>query len=260
MMHYWLPLFLLLISGPAAAGLFADDEARQRIETLEARIVKLEQALVRSEEDSRARIRALLDLQMQLEAQAAEVRKLRGENEEKQHGLLEIEQRQKALYLDLDTRLKRLESTAAGARPVLPAAAAGAEGRRDVPENPVGENKAFEVAYSLYRAEDYQRAALAFRDFLRQFPQSVHEANVYYWIGNAYFLSDAFADAIESYQVLAEKYPDHPRVPEALLNIAESQVRLKNKAAAKTTLKQIISQFPGSDAADKAKKRLAALK
>lgn len=257
-MRYWLPILLLLVSGPASAGLFADDEARQRITALEAQIARLETALARTEEDSRARIRALLDLQMQLEAQAAEVRKLRGENEEKQHALQDVEQRQKDLYLDLDARLKRLES-AAVARPGLPAAGM-ADGRRDVPDNPLGENKAFEVAYGLYKAEDYQRAALAFRDFLRQFPQTVHEANVHYWTGNAYFLSGAFADAIEPYQLLVEKFPDHPRVPEALLNIAESQVQLKNKAAARKTLKQIISQFPGSDAADKAKKRLAVLK
>lgn len=257
-MRYWLPILLLLISSPASAGLFADDEARQRITALEAQVARLEAALARTEEDSRARIRALLDLQMQLEAQAAEVRKLRGENEEKQHALQDIEKRQKDLYLDLDARLKRLETAGAAVRPAptMPTT----DGRRDVPDNPLGENKAFEVAYGLYKAEDYQRAAIAFRDFLRQFPQTVHEANVHYWTGNAHFLSGAFADAIESYQLLIEKFPDHPRVPEAMLNVAESQVQLKNKTAAKKTLKQLISQFPGSDAADKAKKRLAALK
>jgi TolA-binding protein len=45
-----------------------------------------------------------------------------------------------------------------------------------------------------------------------------------------------------------------------MLNIAECQLVLKNKTAAKKTLKQLISQFPGSDASDKAKKRLATIK
>jgi TolA-binding protein len=45
-----------------------------------------------------------------------------------------------------------------------------------------------------------------------------------------------------------------------MLNMAECQISLKKKTAARITLKKLISQFPGSDASDKAKKRLATLK
>jgi len=95
---------------------------------------------------------------------------------------------------------------------------------------------------------------------LRQFPQSVHEANVYYWMGNAYFLSGDYANSQDSYQNLITRFQDHPRVAEAMLNVAECQIESKSKMAAKKTLKQLVTQFPGSDAADKAKKRLATLK
>jgi tol-pal system protein YbgF len=88
----------------------------------------------------------------------------------------------------------------------------------------------------------------------------VHEANVYYWLGNASFLLKDCKGSVNSYQALIEKYQDHPRVPEAMLNIASCQQDLNNKSAAKKTLKQLISQFPGSDASEKAKKRLAAIK
>lgn len=247
------------MSGPASAGLFTDEDARKQVQQLEARILKLEEALIRSEEDSRVRVRSLLELQMQLEAQAAELRKLRGQNEELVHTLQDTEKRQKDFYVDLDSRVRRFESAEVSA-PRAPLPNNLVDGTKDIAENPLGENKAFEAAYGFYKAENYQSAATAFRDFLRQFPQSVHEANVYYWIGNAYFLSNDYANSLEGYQNLVTKYSDHPRVPEAMLNIAECQFQLKNKAATKKTLKQIIEQFPGSDAADKAKKRLATLK
>jgi tol-pal system protein YbgF len=252
---------LLLVNGPASAGLFADDDARKQNLQLEARIVKvekLEKRLADAEEQNKTAVRSMLDLQMQLEAQATELRKQRGQNEELVHSLQDAEKRQKDFYIDLDSRLRQLEKSGAIASNKNPANPV--DGSKDISANPVGENRAFEVAYGFYKAENYQNAAIAFRDFLQQFPQSVHEANVYYWMGNAYFLSRDYANSLEGYQNLLAKYQDHPRAPEAMLNMAECQFELKNKPAAKATLKQLISQFPGSDAADKAKKRLATIK
>jgi tol-pal system protein YbgF len=250
-MRLWLLFCLCVASGHAAAGLFADDDARKQVKQLEARAIKLEQALAAAEADKEQSIRAMLDLQMQLEALNAELRKLRGQNEELMHNLQDAEKRQKDFYIDLDTRLRRFESEGAPQR---------AEGARDASADPAGENRAFEAAYNLYKVENYQKAAAAFSDFLKRYPQSVHEANVRYWMGNAYFLLQDCRNSVGSYQALVNKNQDHPRVPEAMLNIADCQLDLKNKNAARKTLRQLISQFPGSDASEKAKKRLARIK
>lgn len=234
------------------AGLFADDDARKQVKQLEARIVKLEQALASTEQEKEQYIRSTLDLQMQMEALNTELRKLRGQNEELIHNLQDAEKRQKDFYVDLDSRLRRFE----GNEP----AASRADSSKGVVADPAGETRSFEAAYSLYKAEKYQNAAAAFRDFLQSYPQSVHEANVLYWTGNSFFLLKECKSSISSYQTLVEKYPDHPRVQEAMLNVAECQLSLKSKSAAQKTLKQLISQFPGSDASEKAKKRLAAIK
>ena len=255
-MRYWLSICLLFVSSHAVAGLFADDDARKQLQVQEARITKLEQALASSEADKEQYIRSTLDLQMQLEALNTELRKIRGQNEELTHNLQDAEKRQKDFYVDLDTRLRRIE----GSGDASAAASKGVDGTRDVSADPLGESHAFEAAYTLYRAENYQNAVTAFGDFLKNYPQSVHEANVLYWMGNAYFLLKDCKNSISSYQSLIEKYQDHPRVAEAMLNVAECQVSLKNKVAAKKTLKQLISQFPGSDASEKAKKRLATIK
>jgi tol-pal system protein YbgF len=256
--RFWLLVCLCVASSHAAAGLFADDDARKQIQQLQERVVKLEQALVSAEQDKEQNIRSMLDLQMQMEALNTELRKLHGQNEELVHHLQDAEKRQKDFYVDLDTRLRRIEA-GNGASPAA-ASSGRIDGTRDVAADPLSENRAFEAAYSLYKAEKYQNAAAAFRNFLNNYPQSVHEANVHYWMGNAFFLEKECKSSISSYQSLIGKYPDHPRVPEAMLNIANCQLSLKSKTAAKKTLKQIISQFPGSDASEKAKKRLAAIK
>lgn len=262
--RFWLLICLFVASSHAAAGLFADEDARKqgqlleaRVGKLEERIIKLEQALVSSESDREQSVRSMLDLQMQIEAINTELRKLRGQNEELVHNLQDAEKRQKDFYVDLDARLRRIEegSVAVAAPPVD-----RADSSKDVSDDPVGENRAFETAYTLYRAENYQNAAVAFSDFLKNYPQSVHEANVHYWMGNSYFLLKDCKNSIGSYQTLIEKYLDHPRAPEAMLNIADCELEMKSKTAAKKTLKQLISQFPGSDASEKAKKRLATIK
>ncbi|MBU0687989.1 MAG: tol-pal system protein YbgF [Gammaproteobacteria bacterium] len=246
---------LLLVCSPAYAGLFADDDARQQVKKLEVRIISLEKQLAEIELQNKLAVRSLLNLQMQLEMQSSEMRKQRGLFEEFGHAQQEAEKRQKDFYIDLDSRLRQLESGSGGG---ASRAAAVPSGGSD--NGSSGENRAFETAYGFYRAESYREAALSFRDFLRQYPQSVHEANVYYWLGNANFLSREYAGSFAAYSNLLSKYPDHPRAPEAMLNMAECQLSLKKRTAARSTLKKLISQFPGSDASDKAKKRLATIK
>jgi len=244
------------------AGLFADDDARKQVKQLEARIVKLEQVLSSTQSSSEAEkeqyIRSTLDLQMQMEALNTDLRKLHGQNEELLHNLQDAEKRQKDFYIDLDTRLRRVEASEAAAAATT--TSERVDGTKDVSADPVSENRAFESAYTLYKAENYLNAATAFREFLKTYPQTVQEPNVLYWMGKAYFLLKDCKNSINSYQSLIAKYQDHPRVAEAMLNVADCQQTLNNKIAAKKTLKQLISQFPGSDPSEKAKKRLAAIK
>lgn len=253
-MRFWLLTLLCIASSPALAGLFSDDDARKQVKQLEGRVAKLEQTLSSAEAEKEQFIRSTLDLQMQMETLNTELRKLRGQNEEFLHSLQDAEKRQKDFYIDLDTRLRRVE--AAG----LTTTSDRADGNKDAGGDPVNENRAFESAYTLYKSEKYQNAVAAFRDFLKNFPQSAHEANIHYWMGNAYFLLKDCKNSISSYQQLIGKYQDHPRVQEAMLNSADCYLSLNNKTAAKKVLKQLISQFPGSDASEKAKKRLANIK
>ena len=240
------------MSSPAFAGLFADDDARKQVQQLELRVVQLERRLAEAEIQNKLAVRSILDPQMQIDMQATEIRKQRGQFEEFSHALQDAEKRQKDFYTDLDSRLRPLESGTAG----IATRAAPSSGGSDA----ASENRSFEIAYGFYRAEKYREAASAFSVFLQQYPQSMHEANVYYWMGNAYFLSKDYANAVAAYRILLDKHDDHPRAPDAMLNLAESQLLLKQKANAKKTLKQLIARFPGSDASGKAKKRLATLK
>src|SRR5688572_26931341 len=121
----FLGLVLAGSSFPAAAGLFDDDEARRRIEMLrselaqqgrdnEARIVKLEEQI---------RNIGVVELLRQLEQVNTELARLRGQLEVIANENQQLQKRQRDFYLDIDSRLKRLEG--GGAAGTVPGAAPG---------------------------------------------------------------------------------------------------------------------------------------
>ena len=53
---------------------------------------------------------------------------------------------------------------------------------------------------------------------------------------------------------------DSAKAPDAMLNIASSQQEMNKKPAARKTLETLVARYPGSEAADKAKRRLISKK
>ena len=270
---------LLAASEQARAGLFNDDEAREQIRQVETRVLKLEetgrqqadsnkqQADANRQQDdiNRQQTRSMLDLQTQIEAQNAELRKLQGQNEELAHSLQEAEKRQKDFYIDLDTRLRHFESVEAAALaapPPPPPPPPQPAKEAEVPETdgPALENRAYEAAYKFYKTGKHQDAIGAFQEFLKKFPDSVHVPNVHYEMGSAFFALKEYKNALTSYQVMVNKYSFSPKTPDAMLSIAGCQQELDDVMAAKKILKQIIAKYPGSETANEARKRLATLK
>lgn len=244
---------LLITTAPASAGLFNDEEARKQIQQLEARVAVLEDALAKLDAVSKKQTSSMLDLQMAIDALTTELRKLHGQNEELTHNLMDAEKRQQDFYVDLDSRLRRFEA-------VDTASADKASGNKNKSDDPVTENRALEAAFGFYKAERYQNAVNAFQEFLNNYPQSAHAANIRYWMGNAYFVLKDYKASLENYQILVSKFESHPKIAEVMLSIADCHELLNEKEAAKQALKQVIAKFPNSEAASKAKKHLSALK
>lgn len=255
-LRLWLCVGLCLLTAQASAGLFSDDEARKQIEQLEARISSLE-------ESYKQQTSSMLDLLSQVENLNQELRKLRGQNEELVHNLQDAEKRQKDFYVDLDARVRRFETTAettpapqAATQQASPATAAAPK----VEDSQAQEKAAYDEAFGFYKTANYERALVSFRDFVKKYPDSSMAVNAHYLMGNAYFALEDFKRSIASYEVVVSKFESNAKVPDALLNIAGCQQKLSDVAAARKTLKQLIAKYPDSQAAAKAKKRLAALK
>jgi tol-pal system protein YbgF len=256
-LHLCLFAAMFVVSAPALAGLFNDDEARTQIQKLEVRISQLEKANIRLEEANKQQTGSMLDMLTQIESLNQELRKLRGQNEELEHNLQDAKNRQKDFYVDLDARMRHFEAAEAAPQ----AASSQKTEDKSVAEDIAAvEGSAYEVVYAYYKAANYQKVIESSKEFLNKFPDSSRAPNVHYLMGDAYFSQDDFKKSIASYQVVVSKHENSPNVPDAWLNIAACQQQLKDLASAKKTLRLLITKHPDSKAAKKAKQRLAALK
>lgn len=246
------------IAAPAQAGLFADDDARKKIQQLETRLLKLD-GLINQQTKS------MLDLQGQIDGMNGEIRQLRGQNEELAHGLQDAEKRSKDFYIDLDARLRHFESAEAEAEKAAKEAPADNANSTSAtapldPPDPSVENRAFEHAYALLKGDSHANAAKAFQEFISKYPGSVHVPNAKFWLGHTLYKLNNFRGSMEVHKELLDTFPGAPKAPEAMLNIASCQRKLKLVLGAKKTLKELVAKYPDSEAAAEAKKLLSAKK
>jgi tol-pal system protein YbgF len=255
--YFWLFCALCVVTVPATAGLFTDDEAHAQIQQLEARITQLEKTSIKAEEANKQQTGSMLDMLTQIESLNQELRKLRGQNEELEHNLQDAKNRQKDFYVDLDARVRHLEAADAAAQT---SSVQKAVEKSVVEDISAVENSAYEVIYAYYKAANYAKVLESSEIFISKFPGSARAPNVHYLMGDAYFSLDNFKKSIASYQLVVSKYESSPNAPDAWLNIASCQQQLKDFVSAKKTLKLLIAKHPDSKAAKKAKQRLSSLK
>src|SRR5437667_867180 len=138
-----------LAIAPAHAALFDDDEARKRIESLKGRVDQLESSLSARLGTLEATVKSqgLVELLHDVEQIKADIAKLRGQYEVLTYELEQAQKRQRDLYLDLDSRLRKIE-TAPGAAQGGEAPVAGAGSTSAPPVRPAdiaGEQRAYDA-------------------------------------------------------------------------------------------------------------------
>ncbi len=277
---------LLFTAHAVQAAIFDDDEARRRIEATNIRLSQLE----RQVEDRLTAIEqqvkggGLADIANQLQVLQSDVAKLRGQIEVVTYELEQSQKRQRDLYVDLDTRLRKLESAASSAEkseaanaanaatppnappeaPAPPPSAATAPPPGPVAALPparnssggVAEQRAYDAALDQFKRGDYAGAVTGFNAFLKTYPRSALASSAQYWLGNAQYARRDYKGSIATQRQLLKDYPDSGKAPEALLNIASAQSDMGDATAARRTLEQLIRDYPKTDAATRAKQRL----
>ena len=129
------------------------------------------------------------------------------------------------------------------------------------------EIRAYEDAFRLYRARDYQRAIDQFQAFLQTHASSDYADNAHFWMGECYFKLGDYERAVLVFEDVVKIYPEGNKVPDALyrqgralLQIgARSQQAAAYTPAARQVFQRIVTEHPDSERASEAKRQLERL-
>ena len=276
--HIWL-ILVSLLSSTSVSTFAAENE-----QTLDKRLQRVER-LVNS--------KGLVDIMIRVESIQSELQRLVGEIELQKHSLEGIKKRQRDLYLDIDRRLLQVErrsGTSTGSRSVPSSGYTAPVGsqkpevvttpitpkqtNRVVKTEPVkpvpatrpaaaskindakSEQIAYQNAFDLMRSLRYDKATVAFRQFLNDYPDGRYAHIAQYWVAETSYQTRKFDIAVKDYEDLINKYPNSPKRADALLKIGYSQFELKAFDKSKAVLEKLTQTYPGTTEAGQAQNLL----
>ncbi len=232
-------MLILVALTAGCASTPEEDPMLIKMNDLDRRLERIERVLANQ---------SLLDLAQQIQSLQTDVRGLRGEFEELQHGSTGVKDQQRGLYADLDRRLQALE----GGMPAL-----GSEGEKGGLPLPTGSDRMnYQAGFDLLKSGQYEQATAAFQRFLATFPDSALADNAQYWLGESYYVTRRYDDALKAFRTVVDRYPESRKLPDAWLKIGYTQYELKAWKPARDALTRVQREFPDSSAAPEAVKRL----
>ena len=107
------------------------------------------------------------------------------------------------------------------------------------------------------------RVAEARAGFQRVFdadPSSELADNALFWIGETYFATGDFANAISHYRRVSQQYGDQNKAPDAVYKLALAYAKTGDLALARQTFQEVITRYPYSTAAASSKAELERIK
>ena len=252
------------------------------INNIDKRLEKVEKQLNNS---------ALLEMLESVESLKTEINTLRGEIEVQGHTIDQLKQKQRDLYTDLDRRLELSGSNNTSDSPSNDLQVLDTNANQEIinendtaseqslvieTTSDIGQNgevnseeklidpqeaeKYYRSAFKLLKESQYDQALLAFKSFLKDYPDSAFSNNAQYWIGEANYVMQNYEIAINEYQALLNTYPNSQKISHALLKIGYSYAELGNIADAKKILKEVIRQYPDTTVSRLANERLRKIK
>lgn len=250
---------LMLCQAPAsAASVFYDDtELRQNIDKLSGQLndlsARVDKALASQREVNDRTTATEQDANNNIQSLRDELAKLRGQIEVLNNSITDAQKRQKDFYVDLDSRLRKLESPDTE----LANSATGTASNAAGPGTELGD---YEAALNLFKAGKYADARAAFEKLTKSYPNSALLPSMNYWAAASAMQMKDYAHAAEIYALVAAKWPDDGKAAQALLGRADALAAAGDNKASQQTLQALINKYPKSDAAAAARSRLKSKK
>ncbi|MDR2574024.1 MAG: tol-pal system protein YbgF [Desulfovibrio sp.] len=129
----------------------------------------------------------------------------------------------------------------------------GKSADKNMPKAAQGEETAYKAALKLAMSGRPAESINLFRDFLQQYPDGRYAANAEYWIGECLYAQRNYQDALAQFQLVNTRYAAHHKNADALLKAGMTLAKLGDKQGAVDKYRNLITAFPNSEAAGRAR-------
>ena len=211
----------------------------QRVELLE------QQAVTRNQIQS--------DMSMRVIQLQSEVKELRGIIEEHEYKLQQMQERQRDIYRDIDSRFSNQQpanlqpksntSNSSSSNTTSTAASIVTSQTTNVNDS----RAEFEAAFDLVKNKQYTEAIKGFESFLKKYPKGAYSDNARFWIGQVYYAQSDFQKAEKQFLMLQSEFPDSTKLPSALIKLAEIKEKQQKWQEAKDLYNQVITKYTGTN-------------
>lgn len=241
-------------------------------QTIQQRLSNLERQM-KQPQDNRSN---MADVVLQVQTLQQQIAELKGVIEEQIHQINSLKEKQKLLYIDVDSRLTELESnknnlnnttntntTNTNNQPLTVEVDEGYNGgvTTQAIDEPVlsSDQDEYDIAFAHLRAGRFLESARAFESFIQKYPDNELTDNAYYWLGESYYVKRQYPQALAAFQTLTDKFPASAKAADSLLKIGYSYYEMDDLVKAEENLQKVIDSYPNSSLARLAKNRLRQL-
>ncbi len=226
---------------------------QDRLETLKIHVEQRPEALPRPMKTAKSRIKN----QAVVSSEAPKKEEAPQETGEEPFLIRNDPRDQRLPTIQLSNRdLERVEKrrAAAAAAPVVakapsPEVAEPAAQPKDNPEA----TKAYNEAFKKFEDGNFNEAIVALEKFVGRFHDHPYADNAVFWIGESFFKMGDFERAVREFERVGKEFPGGNKVPDAMLRMGDCYVRLAKPDEARKAYEKIVSAYPQSIAAEKAR-------
>jgi tol-pal system protein YbgF len=219
---------------------------RERVAQADAKIAEVQRKI---DELNATAHRSGADLSVSQDQLKEEVTRLKGALEEQLHRLEGLEKALAQNKSEVDGRFAALRG-------------AGALEEWEAKKKVEGLKRPTEKGEFLALAQDQESkgekavARELYEEFVKRWPSDPRAADAHFRLGELWFGEKRWRDAVLEYGKVAQDFPRSDKAPDALLRTGESMVALDLKDDARKLFQGVVSRYPKTPAAQRAKARL----
>jgi tol-pal system protein YbgF len=225
------------------------------------RLAKLERIL-------KARQQNDFDMQRRLDTLQNEVLELRGITEQQNYQINQMLQRQRQLYEEIaavsaksTTQVSTPSSVSAPTRTSVASNTPSNTPVADTVTTSLDETGSYERAVNLVLKErQYDAAIPAFREFIKQYPESAYAPNANYWLGQLLYNKSDYESAKQAFSTVVTKYSDSSKRADSLVKLGMIAEKSNDNNGARALYNKVLKEYANSASARLAQQQLSALK